>query len=140
MKLIYALLNTILLVVAFCVLYLLYECIRRVTTFTKYGLQNLSTKMLKRGDYVSINGKVLRFVCISRSGVKLDPIAIPDYKNQADNGNLLFDNPNGLGYIELSPSILKKCEFVCEKYGLKWAISKEWKYKYKEKLKESFYD
>ena len=83
------------------------------------------TKLLKRDDYVSIGGRVLRFSHISEGGESIDILRPPLNDNLTIGGELAFDNPRGLGYIMYYPSALKKCEFIYGEYGVKWAASEE---------------
>lgn len=130
--LIFAFVIAILMAMAF-----VYDWIRRKTIKSHIGgLEYFLYKFLKRGDYVSINGRVLCFIHLTKFGETIDHIKPPSNNNKTLGGELAFDNPNSLGYLIYPVSALRKCEFIYGKYGLKWAVSKEWATVAKEKANE----
>ena len=95
------------------------------------------TKLLKKDDYVSIGGRVLRFTHFAQRNEPVDVLRPPLNENQTIGGELAFDNPNGLGYIYYRPGALKKCDFIYGKYGTKWAATKELADSAKQRINES---
>lgn len=100
-----------------------YVWVRKRLNKPKFGAE-LLTRLLRKGDYVSINGRVYQFSHIADFGETLDWLLIPDYRNQTLGGELAFENKYGLSYLFLHPSALAKCDFIFGKYGLKWARNK----------------
>lgn len=98
----------------------LYVQVRKRFNRPKIGVE-LLIKLLRRNDYVSIDGKIHRFSHIANSNETLNPLSFPNEENKALGGELAFENERGLGYIFLHPSAMTKCEFIFGKYGLKWA-------------------
>jgi len=92
-------------------------------------------KLLKDGDYVSIDGKVLRFSHIAGNGETVDPIRPPSNYNQTIGGELAFYDL--LGYKIYPSTALIKCDFIYGKYGLKWAASSHIANTANEKIKEA---
>ena len=125
------------LIAAFLCLFMAYEWFRRKTNKTRIGgLEYFLCKILKRDDYVSINGKVMRFSHISHGGESIDILKFPTYDNKTLGGELAFAKPHGLGYYFYPMSVLRECEFIYGEYGLKWAVSKHWAEIAKEKVDE----
>lgn len=106
------------------VMELAYEWIRRKYNAPHYGFEYFLLKKLKRDDYVSIDGRVMRFDHIARYGESIDCIAPPLNDNMLLGGELAF-RTSGLNYLYYFPSALTKCDFIWGKYGLKWASSKQ---------------
>lgn len=82
-----------------------------------YWLINL----LKRDDYVSVDGKVYQFSHIASGDEIIDLLSPPFESNKLIGGELAFYKPNGLGYIYFNRSVAQKFKFIYGKYGLKWA-------------------
>lgn len=113
-----------------------YEWVRKKINKPKIGFPAFLLDKIKRGDYVCIEGKVLRFNHIARENESIDILHPPLHSNQTLGGELAFDN--GLGYLYYRPSALNKCEFIYGKYGLKWAISNDWAKAAKSKIKNIY--
>jgi len=136
-RFVYAILIIAFVVVILVTIAFVYDWVRRKTNKLCIGeIDYFLCKFLKHGDYVSINGRVHRFSHITHFGETIDHIKPPSNDNMALGGELAFDNPNSLGYLIYPTSILRKCEFIYGKYGLKWAISNEWATVAKEKVNE----
>lgn len=101
---------------------MLYEWIRRKTNKPNVGLESFLLKMLKHGDYVCIEGRVMRYSHITRNGEIIDPIRPPLDDNKSFGGELAFET-KFLSYLIYPISALRKCEFIYGKYGLKWACN-----------------
>ena len=101
----------------------------------KIGFEYFSSRIIKHGDYVCINGRVKEFDHWTRDNEIIDPIKPPTEDNKTDKGNLAFER-SGLGYNILPSSSLKDCEFIYGKYGLKWAISEDYSRRAKEMIKQ----
>ena len=84
-------------------------------------VDELLINLLKKDDYVSIQGKVYRFSHIARENEALNLLAFPSESNKTIGGELAFANDHGLGYVFFYPSAMANCEFIFGKYGLKWA-------------------
>lgn len=112
-----------------------YELFRLKTSSPKIGFENFSSKYIKKGDYVCINGRVRQFDHWTSDNEIIDPLNMPLEDNKTSKGNLAFST-NSLGYNILPSSLLKNCEFIYGKYGLKWAISEEYAYSAEEKIRE----
>lgn len=112
-----------------------YAWLRRKINKPRIGFVCFLQKLLKDGDYVSINGKVLRFSHIARNGETIDPIRLPSNYNQTLGGELAFYDL--LGYKIYESSALIKCDFIYGKYGLKWAASSHIANTADEKIKEA---
>ena len=92
---------------------------------------------MKRDDYVSINGKVMRFSHIACENETIDPLRPPFYdENKTIGGELAFKKTLGIGYVFYPDSSLRNCEFIYGKYGLKWAVSEHWASIAKQKIIE----
>lgn len=100
-----------------------YVWVRKRLNKPKFGAE-LLTRLLRKGDYVSIDGSIYQFSHIADFGETLDALSFPDYTNQTLGGELAFEKKYGFGYIFLRPSALAKCDFIFGKYGLKWARNK----------------
>lgn len=137
MKFVFAILIVAFVIAIFIAMALAYDWMRRKTIKSHIGgLEYFLYKFLKRGDYVSINGRVLCFSHLTQVGETIDHIKPPSNSNKTFGGELAFDNPNSLGHLIYPVSALRKCEFIYGKYGLKWAVSKEWATVAKEKINE----
>lgn len=117
----------------------LYNWVKRKNNRPQIGHALLFYKILKRGDYVSINGKVLCFSHIASEGQTINPLYPALEKNKTVGGEVAFRNSNELGYLYYNPSTLKHCEFIYGKYGVKWAASEHWASVAKEKVEEYIY-
>lgn len=85
------------------------------------GIELFLVKLLRRGDYVSINGKILCFSYVCRKG---EDILLPSFDHLIlSGGELAFDDPYSLGHKIYNASCLRQCEFIYGKYGLKWAAN-----------------
>lgn len=127
------------LVLAFFLLTLLgvfYEWMRRKINKPQIGFENFNAKIIKRGDYVSINGKVMCFSHITECGEIIDPIRPPMEDNKLLGGELAFQKNLGLGYEFYSISSLRQCDFIYGKYGVKWAASNHWASIAKDKVED----
>lgn len=108
------------------ILEMVYKWLRRKMNKPRIGFYFFLYNMLERGDYVSINGMVMRFSHIARSGESLNSLLpASDYRNRTDGGELAFNVSYTLDYQYCNPQALVKCDFIYGKYGLKWAASKE---------------
>lgn len=137
MRFVFAILIIAFVIVVLVAISFAYEWIRRKTNKSHIGgLEYFLCKFLKHGDYVSIDGRVLEFSHITRTGEIIDPIRPPSNGNKTYGGELAFDNPNSLGYLIYPVSALRKCEYIYGKYGLKWAVSNKWAISAEEKVKE----
>lgn len=137
MSFVFAILTTVFAVIILGAVALAYDWLRHKINKPRIGgLEYFLRKLIKRDDFISINGKVLRFSHTTQCGEKINPIAPPSHRNITLGGDLAFDNPNSLGYLIYPLSALRNCEFVYGKYGLKWAISHEWATMAKEKVNE----
>lgn len=128
------------LIVAFIVATILYEpykWLRRKTNKPRIGYDSLFGRLLSRGDYVSIDGKVLCFDHIASPGQAINALALPLEENKTVGGEIAFRNPNAIGYLYYKPSALKHCDFIYGKYGVKWAASKHWATVAEEKVTEA---
>lgn len=97
-----------------------YKWIRKKANKPLIGYKNINIKLLRRDDYVSIDGKIMRFSHFTKLG------------------EMAFDNPLMLGsYFIYQPSSLNNCKFIYGKYGTKWAVSKHWASVAKEKIREA---
>lgn len=105
---------------------IVYEWMRRKTNRPKIGLDRVHRKLLRRGDYVNIDNRILCFSHITGDNEIIDSIRPPSNDNRAIAGCLAFDNPHSLGYIIYPASALRKCKFIYGRYGLKWAASEDW--------------
>lgn len=103
----------------------LYSYLRKKLNRPKYDQSNLSTRALKRGDYVYFPNRLLEFSHIARNGETIDPTRPPSWNNQSTRGDLMFRNSRSIGYTCYSSSILRQCMFVYGRFGLKWAITPE---------------
>ena len=112
-------------VIAVIALSLFYDWFRRIINIHKVGFEKFSSKRIRPGDYVCINGRVWQFDHWTSDNEIIDPISPPIEDNMTCKGNLAFST-NGLGYKLFPFSILRNCEFIYGKYGLKWAISEEY--------------
>lgn len=137
MKFVLAILIVAFVIAIFVTMALAYDWMRRKTIKSHIGgLEYFLYKFLKRGDYVSINGRVLCFSHLTQFGETIDHIKPPSNSNKTLDGELAFDNPCSLGHLIYPVSALRNCEFIYGKYGLKWAVSKEWATVAKEKVNE----
>lgn len=118
----------------------IYDWMRRKMNTPRIGFDYFLLKLLKRGDYVSIKGKVLCFSHVASVGENIDPIRPPFDDNKTIGNELVFDNPHGIGYLFYEPSSLMNCEFIYGEYGLKWALSNQWAKVAEKKVYESIYD
>lgn len=97
-----------------------YHWLRLKMNKPRIGYKNINIKLLKSDDYVSIDGKIMRFSHFTKLG------------------EMAFDNPLELGsYFIYQPLSLNKCLFIYGKYGTKWAVSKHWASVAKEKIREA---
>lgn len=137
MRIIYAILFLIAVIAALASLFFVYDWLRRKMNKTRIGgIEYFLCKLLERDDYVSINGKVMRFSHIARNGETLDIFSMPSYENRTLGGELAFSNPRGLGYIFYPETSLRHCEFIYGEYGLKWALSNKWAETAKDKIED----
>lgn len=129
----------------FIILYLVsvlwesYKWLRRKLNKPLIGFVNFNGRLMKRDDYVSIDGEVLCFSHIASEGQTINPLYPALEKNKTVGGEVAFRNPNELGYLYYNPSTLKHCEFIYGKYGVKWAASEHWASVAKEKVEEYIY-
>lgn len=114
-----------------------YEWLRCRMNRPRIGLEYFLCKLLRRGDYVSINGRIMDFSHITKNGETIDPVLPLSNNNQTLEGELAFYNPHSLGYLIYPVSALRKCEFIYGKYGLKWAVSDYWATIAKDKVDEA---
>jgi hypothetical protein len=91
--------------------------------------------ILRRDDYVSINGQLLRFSHIASGNESLNVMAPPSYRNQTNGGELAFCDDRTLGYVYYHQSAMAKCDFIFGKYGLKWARNNDLATAAKERIK-----
>ena len=98
----------------------LYVKLRKRINRPKIG-DELLINLLSKDDYVSIQGKILRFSHIARENEILNLLAFPSESNKTIGGELAFANDHGLGYVFFYPSAMTNCDFIFGKYGLKWA-------------------
>lgn len=87
------------------------------------GQLSLLSRFLKKGDYVCIDNRVLRFSHIAKVNESYNFLSPPVSDNLALGGELAFYDSHGLGYVYYHPSAMKDCCFIYGKYGLKWAIT-----------------
>lgn len=85
------------------------------------GKNHWLINLLKRDDYVSVDGKVYQFSHIARENEIIDLLSPPCESNKLIGGELAFYKPNGLGYIYFNRSVAQKIKFIYGKYGVKWA-------------------
>lgn len=97
-------------------------------------------KLLKKYDYVCIDGKVSQFSHIAHANEPLNILTIPSESNKTIGGELAFMNNYGLGYVYCFPSIMVKCDFIFGKYGLKWARNRVIANSAKEKIQKYHYE
>lgn len=102
----------------------LYEYIRTRLNKPKIGHEPL-IKLLRKDDYVSINGRILTFSHIAKGRESLNLLAPPSHRNQTDGGELAFLDNYTLGYVYYHPAAMSNCDFIYGKYGLKWARNNE---------------
>lgn len=136
MKWVIAILYIVCTFAAFVMLGFVYDWLRRKQNKPRIGFHYFLCRLLKSGDYVSINGKILCFSHITGNGEVIDHIQPPSNSNMAIAGDLAFENPHSLGYLIYPVYTLNKCEFIYGKYGLKWAASNEFAKTAKEKINE----
>lgn len=112
----------------FIILYLVsvlwesYKWLRRKLNKPLIGYEKIDIKLLRRDDYVCIDGKTMRFNHFTKLG------------------EMAFNNPLALGsYFIYQPSSLNKCLFIYGKYGARWAASEHWASVAKEKVEEYIY-
>lgn len=115
----------------------IYIGIRKKLNKPTIGIVGILINRLESGDYVCINGRVLRFSHVAHCGEHLSTIKPPFDDNLTNGGELSFDNPNGLDNIYYTPACLKNCQFIFGKYGLKWALNLEFANKAKEIIENS---
>lgn len=109
-------------------IWMFYSWLRRKMNKPRIGFESFLRDLLERGDYVSINGKVMKFSHIAEYGEPLDPLRPLNPKSHYNNtyrGELAFDDSISTNYHYYHPQALMKCDFIYGKYGLKWAASKE---------------
>lgn len=142
-------LNLVLVILFLCVIFVIlvlfeafYVWIRRKMNSPMVGVDKLSLRLLKRGDYVCIENEVKCFSHFTREGEIINPMYPPFSENKTYEGELAFDVKDGLGYIiyRNPQSVLSKCRFVYGKYGLKWALTEQYAEMAKEKVDEYIYD
>jgi len=100
------------------------------------GIEYFLRKLVDKGDYLCINGKVYCFDHFVIQDEIIDITRPPSNGNIAIKGNMAFSNYSSLNYLYLSKISLRNCEFIYGKYGLKWAISTKWAEVAKEKVNE----
>lgn len=120
MNFVLSILKIVAIIIAVLVASELYVRFRKRLNRPKIGAEIL-IKLLHRGDYVSIDGKIHRFSHIANSNETLNHLSLPSEGNKTMGGELAFENERGLGYVFLYPSAMIKCDFIFGKYGLKWA-------------------
>lgn len=127
-SILYFVFGVLLLCGAFVILALfgeLYVWIRKKLNRPRIGIEKLSLRLLKRGDYVCIEGEVRCFSHFTQDGEIINPMYPPYEDNRAYKGELAFEVKDGLGYIVYrNPNfVLSKCHFIYGKYGLKWSLT-----------------
>ena len=140
MKFLFALTYIIGCVIALFIICEFYVWVRKCLNRPKIGGECLPF-MLKKNDYVSINGKVLEFSHFTKANETIDSLAPPLNGNLTwRKGDLAFRRSYGLGYVLYDILALRNCDFIYGKYGLKWARSKEHAINAKEEIQNYFYD
>lgn len=102
-----------------------YTLVRKRFNKPIVGLNHWLINMLKRDDYVSVDGKVYQFSHIARKDETVNLLRPPCESNKLIGGELAFYKPNGMGYVYFNQSIVQKFKFIYGKYGVKWAESIE---------------
>lgn len=126
--------------IVLAILGMAYTWLRRKINKPRIGLESFLSELLERGDYVSINGKVMRFSHVAEYGESLDPLRPLKPKihyNVTSGGEYAFDDLNSTQYHYYRPQALIKCDFIYGEYGLKWAASKEAAETAEERIKQS---
>lgn len=137
MRVIYAILIVVVVIFVFAIIAYAWDWGCRKINKPRIGsIDCFLYDLLKRNDYVCIEGEVLQFSHIVKTDEIIDVLRPPLDNNKALGGELAFDKRNSLGYIIYPTSVLRKCEFIYGKYGLKWAASKELAAVAKEKVYE----
>lgn len=114
-----------------------YEWLRKKYNKPYIGFECFLIDMLRRGDYVSIQGEVMLFDHIARSNEVIDDERPPLNSNKTLGNELLFyTNPNLVWRRCYDVTALRKCDFIYGKYGLKWATSLSIAKTSKEKVEE----
>lgn len=139
MKIIFAYLIFFASIIGLSILCELYKVFRKRINKPQIGADIL-INLLKKDDYVSINGEILKFSHIARSGETLNFLAPPSEHNETIGGELAFIDNRFLGYRYYHFSAMKECEFIYGKYGLKWASSVTIAKKAKERIEHYFYE
>ena len=120
----------------------LYVWIRKTLNRPLLGIDKLSLRLLKRGDYVCIGDEVKCFSHFTQDGEIINPMYPPFNENKTNKGELAFEVKDGLGcVIYRNPkSVLSNCRFVYGKYGLKWALTEYYADIAKNKVDKYIYD
>lgn len=112
----------------------LYDVFRRFINRPKIG-SVCNPLILKRDDYISINGRVYLFSHFTRPNEPINTLGPPTNSNLTwRSGDMALQRSTGLGYDLLSIAALSNCDFVYGRYGLKWARTKEVADKAKEEI------